>query len=258
MHTRTWIGIAAALCSAAAAAQRDPLATRGGWEAGVQASTYKYEEPNFARLEGDRVGASGAYTFTAANRAFSRLEGRFSYGELDYTGSGTSQGEPDHLLELRALAGRDYRAGNKVWAPYVGLGYRYLFADGRGVTSTGKLGYRRYSRYFYVPLGVALRIPLGERWVLAPRLEYDAFANGNQSTKLSDISPLLPDINNRQSRGHGARAELMFEGPRWSFGLWTHYWNIKDSDIQALTATIGLLEPGNTTRESGVEARLRF
>jgi Outer membrane protein beta-barrel domain len=258
MRVSVWIGIAAAVWAGAASGQRDPLATRGGWEAGVQASHYHYEEPNFAQWTGDRVGLSGSYTFLGDKRLHSRIEGRFSYGSLDYDGSGTRQNDPDRLYELRALAGRDYAIGRTVWAPYVGLGIRYLYNDSRGVTSTGKFGYRRTSRYFYLPLGVTLRVPLGERWVLAPQLEYDAFANGNQSTKLSDVSPLLPDINNRQSRGHGARAELRLEGPRWSFGLWTHYWSIKDSDIQPLTPTIGLLEPANTTHESGIDARYRF
>jgi hypothetical protein len=44
--------------------------------------------------------------------------------------------------------------------PYAGLGFRYLYNDLRGTSSTGAIGYRRESHYFYVPLGVTLRVPL--------------------------------------------------------------------------------------------------
>lgn len=251
-------GLVAALWAGLAFAQRDPLATRGGWEVGLQGSTYEYEEPNFALLEGERLGVSGAYTWLGPDYLHSRVEARYSYAELDYTGSGRLEDVPDHLIELRAIVGHDYRAGRLIWVPYIGLGYRSLYNDLRGVTTTGHIGYRRRSHYYYVPAGVTLRIPLGGEWTLVPQLEYDAFANGRQRTYLSDVSPLLPDITNRQQDGWGARAQLMFESRRWSFGVWTHYWDIKDSDIQPIGFGLGALEPANTTRESGIEVRYRF
>jgi hypothetical protein len=252
------VGLVAAAWSCAAAGQRDPLATRGGWEAGLQGSTYEYEEPDFALLEGERFGVTGSYTFLGPHYLHSRIEARYSYARLDYTGSGTSYDEPDHLIELRAIAGKDYRAGRVVWAPYVGVGYRFLYADGRGYTSTGAIGYRRKSRYYYLPVGVALRIPFGEGWIMVPRLEYDAFANGKQRTYLGDTGLGLNDVTNRQAEGWGARAQLMFERRHWSFGIWTQYWDIEDSDIQPIGLGLAGLEPANTTRESGVELRYRF
>lgn len=251
-------GLAVALWAGLALAQRDPLATRGGWELGLQGSTYEYEEPNFALLEGDRAGVVGGYTWLGPEYLHSRVEARYSYAELDYTGSGTLSDAPDHLLELRAIAGRDYRAGRIIWAPYVGLGYRYLYNDIRGITSTGHIGYRRKSRYYYVPLGVALRVPMGGGWVMVPQLEYDAFANGRQRSYLGDTGLGLRDVTNRQEDGWGARAQLMFETRRWSFGVWTHYWDIKDSDVQPIGFGLGALEPANSTRESGIELRYRF
>jgi hypothetical protein len=249
----TVLGLVAAAWTCAALAQRDPLATRGGWELGLQAAGYEYDEPFFATLEGERIGVSGSYTFTGPDYLYSRLEGRYSYAELDYTGSGTLSDLPDYILEFRAIAGRDYRAGRFVWSPYAGLGYRHLYNDLRGVSSTGAAGYRRKSRYYYLPVGVTLRIPMGADWVLAPHLEYDAFANGRQRSYLSDVSPLLPDVTNRQVRGRGVRGQLAFEGARWSVSLWSHYWKIKNSDIQ-----FGGIEPANSTHETGVEVRYRF
>ena len=251
-------GLIAAVCTTAAVAQRDPLATRGGWEVGLQGSTYEYEEPDFALLEGDRFGVTGSYTFLGPDHIHSRIEARYSYGELDYTGSGTLREVPDHILELRAIVGRDYRAGRFAWVPYAGLGYRHLYNDLRGVTSTGQFGYRRKSSYYYLPLGVTLRLPIGADWVFAPQIEYDAFANGRQRSYLGDTALGFNDVTNRQARGRGARGQLAFEGASWSFSLWSHYWKIKDSDVQAVGLGLAGLEPANVTRETGVELRYRF
>jgi hypothetical protein len=251
-------GLMAAVCTTAAVAQRDPLATRGGWEVGLQGSAYEYEEPDFALLEGGRFGVTGSYTFLGPDHLHSHIEARYSHAELDYTGSGTLADVSDHLIELRALAGLDFRAGRMIWAPYAGLGYRYLYNDLRGASSTGAVGYRRESRYYYVPVGVTLRLPMGGGWVFVPQLEYDAFAYGKQRSYLADTGLGFSDVTNRQARGRGARGQLAFEGPRWSFSVWSHYWNIKDSDIQAVGLGRAGLEPANTTRESGVELRYRF
>lgn len=258
MKRKLWAAAAAAAWALTSHAQGDPLATRGGWELGVQAAGYEYDEPFFATLEGARVGVSGAYTFLGKEDVHSRIEARYSYAKLDYTGSGTLSGVPDHLFEVRGLAGCDYRWGRYVLAPYAGVGFRYLYNDLRGMTSTGQNGYRRRSRYIYLPIGVTLRMPLGDAWVMAPQIEYDAFANGRQRTYLSDASPMLGNATNEQGRGRGARAQLSFEGPRWSVSLWTHYWKIKNSDIQPVAPASGVLEPANTTHETGVELRYRF
>lgn len=258
MRDSFWIGLAAAAWSAAAMAQRDPLATPGGWELGLQASAYRYEEPDFILLKGARIGATSTYTALWPDYMHSRFEARYSYAELDYIGSGTLSGVPDHLIELRAIIGRDYRAGPIVWSPYMGAGYRHLYNDLRGVGSTGAIGYRRRSEYWYLPAGVTLRFALGGQWVLAPQIEYDAFANGRQRSYLADTGLGFNDVANRQEKGYGARAQLMLEGRRWSFGLWTQYWNIKDSDIQPAGLGLSGLEPANNTRESGIEARYRF
>ncbi len=252
------LGLVAAAWTCVAVAQRDPLATKDGWEAGVQGSIYEYEEPNFALLEGERFGVTGAYTFLGPHYLHTRIEARYSYGELDYTGSGTMSGVPDYLFELRAVAGRDYRAGGMIWVPYVGLAYRHLYNDIRGFTSTGQIGYRRISRYYYLPVGVALRIPLGADWVMVPQLEYDAFANGKQRSYLGDTGLGFSDVTNRQAKGWGARAQLMFEERRWSFGLWAQYWDIEDSDLQSIGFGLAGLEPANKTREAGLELRYRF
>jgi hypothetical protein len=260
----------AAIAPAAPAQDATPpnlLLTQPGWEIGGQVSKYHYEEPDLFRfpsaaaqgvdkvtLKGNRVGVVAAYTGTAPNLVYSRIDGRVSYGSLKYKGSGTQEDNPDWTAEVRAVVGRDYLTGERfALSPYVGLGYRYLYSDIRGYSSTGAVGYRRYSEYWYAPIGLTMRMRAGDHWVFAPMLEYDAFIGGKQKSKLGDTGLGLSTAYNDQDRGRGYRVYLMVEGRHWSFGPWLHYWNIKDSDTAG-----GGLEPANWTREYGLELRYRF
>jgi hypothetical protein len=217
-------------------------------------------------LEGPQIGVVGAYTFTAPNRVYSRIDGRVAYGKLDYEsgGTGTSSDEPNWIAEVRGVIGRDYLVGERIaLSPYIGLGYRYLYNDGRGYTSTGHIGYRRYSQYWYAPIGLTMRMRTGDQWVFAPTVEYDAFIGGKQKTMLSDVAPGAPDVTNDQNRGRGYRVYLMMESRRWAFGPWLHYWNIKDSDVvflgfNSMGQPVGGQEPANKTTEYGLELRYRF
>lgn len=263
--------IATAVCAQDTAPTQNLLLTRTGWEIGGQVSKYKYEEPATAgfggmNLDGPQLGAVGAYTYVAPNRVYNRIDGRIAYGKLDYEsgGTGTSSDEPNWIAELRGVIGRDYLVGERIaLSPYIGLGYRYLYNDGRGYTSTGHIGYRRYSHYFYAPIGVTMRMRAGDQWVFAPTVEYDAFIGGRQVTYLSDVAAGAPDPVNDQNRGRGYRVYLMAEGRRWSFGPWLHYWNIKDSDVvflgfDSMGRPVGGQEPANKTTEYGLELRYRF
>ncbi len=245
----------------------NPLATRRGFEVGGQIAHYHYEEPDFAKLIGNRAGLVGAYTFPARwNRVFFRVDGRASYGLLTYQGSGTQNNVPDSIFETRVVAGLDFFPGSRVsLSPYLGLGYRYLYNDLRGYAQSGGqvfAGYRRYSNYLYLPLGLTMRVGIDDGWVLVPTVEADVFLQGKQLTKLSDSGQGYIDVTNRQDKGAGHRVSLMFEKSRWTFGVWTHYWHIKDSDVQFAGVVQGVPrfggEPENYTRESGIEFRYRF
>ena len=253
-------GIAGAIFLAASArAQTDLLATRPGLELGGQVARYRYHEPGM-QLTGNRAGAVGAYVLVGSEtRLFARMEARGSYGSLTYAGSGTLHAVPDWVLEARFVGGRDFfPAGGISLSPYLGLGYRRLYNDLRGYSSTGAVGYRRYSSYLYAPLGLTSRIRTGSRWVLAPGIEYDAFLRGKQISKLSDAGLGDNDVSNTQDSGVGYRVSLMAETERWVFGLWMHYWHIRDSDLQPSSPGTLAYEPENWTREGGFELRYRF
>jgi hypothetical protein len=255
--------ILGAICPVAAAqsnAPQDLLLTRQGVEIGGQLAHYHYKEPGLIDITGNRAGVVGVFTFVnPAQRLFTRIDVRGSYGSLKYEGSGTINGVPDWIAEARIVSGKDFLPGSGVsLSPYAGLGYRFLFNDLRGYSSSGAVGYRRYSNYSYAPIGLTSRISISEQWVLAPTLEYDAFIHGQQISKLSDAGLGDPDVTNTQNGGFGYRVSIMAETGHWAFGPWLHYWHIRDSDLQRINATTLGLEPANWTREVGFELRYRF
>jgi len=233
-----------------------PLARGDQWELGWQVSRYRYDEPDLMHLSGYRGGLVAAYTFEDGN-VFNRLDVRGSYGQVRYEGTGVMEGVPDYLVEARWVIGtrldRQYKP-----APYAGLGYRYLFNDSRGLTSTGAVGYRRYSNYLYAPVGVSWRAPGPGDWALVPTLEWDFFLHGWQITKLSDTGLGNSDVTNSQTSGFGYRLAAMFDNGVWTWGPWLHYWDIKKSDLQPIGMGQVGWEPANHTLEFGVEIRRRF
>lgn len=257
-----WIAFLLAVAQVATAQPaRDPLATRPGLELGGQLANYDYREPNVAELKGERLGAVAAWT-VVDRVAFAKLDLRASYGLLTYQGSGTLNDVPDLILETRALVGIDFVGESASLSPYAGWGYRYLYDDLRGFTSTNAKGYRRYSNYYYIPIGVTARFALGGGWVLAPTLEKDFFMYGRQNTSLSDLGAGFNDVTNRQDTGRGHRVSLMFERDEWAFGVWNNYWHIDDSHCVPPVVVNGACqtthEPENYTREYGLEVRYRF
>ena len=238
----------------------DPLLTHRGWEVGGQLSQYRYEEPNIgAKIWGPRVGVIGAYTYASASHWFFKIDGRNAFGLLKYEGSGTQDSVPDWILETRAVLGKDFlpRSGVSL-SPFAGLGYRYLYNDLRGATSTGAIGYQRYSQYFYAPVGLTSRFHVNSKWVIAPTIEYDYFIKGRQKTQFTDIAQGFIDANNKQDKGYGYRLSVMAEHGPWAFGPWMHYWNIEDSDIVPIGFGVRGFEPKNETREVGLEVKYRF
>ena len=250
--------------SPVAAAQKsippDPALTRSGWEIGGQLSDYSYEEPTLgAKIWGGRVGVTGGYTHTSASRWFFKVDGRYAYGSLKYEGSGTTDSVPDSIAETRMVIGRDFLPRSGVsFSPFAGIGYRYLYNDLRGTTSTGAVGYQRYSYYLYAPLGFTSRIDVNAKWVIATTVEYDYFIRGEQVTQFTDVGAGYNDASNTQNKGYGYRFSVMAEKGSWAVGPWMHYWNIEDSDIVPIGFGIRGFEPENETREYGLEVKYRF
>jgi hypothetical protein len=237
------------------------------WELGVEISHVKYEEPEMEE-DGVMYGIIGSYTYH--NGFMFRAEGRFGYGQVDYSSpvSGTVDGIDDYTLELRGLAGYDVALSKSCWfTPYIGIGYRYLDDDSSGrISSTGALGYDRESNYVYSPIGVRLIADLQNGWSIGGTAEYDVFWWGKQISYLSGVGPGYNDVSNRQTSGYGLRGSLelqkKFTDTHWAIEPYIRYWHIGESEHSDLTlygVRIGeAWEPENKSTEYGINLLIRF
>jgi hypothetical protein len=271
-------------------------------EFGTDSYGYRYAEPNLNvhdtgyfyglfssythRIRENQQIASWKDLFGKGNTInMFRLEGRFGYGYVDYSGSGTWDNIRDYVVEGRILAGQDIPVSDSaLFTPYVGYGYRYLndnfssvpdrVLDGQNYYS----GYDRESSYSYVPLGVESRFLLPSQWSLGLTLEYDFFIGGKQVSHLEDqqfggVYPGYDPLTNDQEDGMGMRASFRIQKDSGRFSLFVEpfvrYWHIKDSKIEFVTINGQLVpaggglyeagqEPDNNTTEYGIKAGARF
>jgi hypothetical protein len=245
-------------------AELSPLQTQTGNNISLSLSSYQYQEPGLVSLKGSKIGLDMLAIQVLQNGLFIRGDLRYAFGTVDYNsnGTGSASGEPDWYIETRTLVGKDWWVQGMVLSPFTGLGYRFLFNDGRGVTSTGASGYRRESNYFYLPLGVSDRFRLTEQSNLETQLEYDYLLSGRQITRLTDTGLGFSNVTNNQHTGYGLKLSVMYQKNNWAIGNYLHYWNIGRSDSTILYRNGTLYgtawEPKNNTVELGIKILQRF
>lgn len=249
-------------------AQVMPLTTTSSSELGLEISNYRYEEVSngtfFMANDGNKVGILASFSQALAGNWFWGADARQAHGNVSYSsvGSGSKGNNPDIITEVRITGGKDYAIDTQLLAPYFGLGYRELYNDLRGYTTSGSSGYRRISHYAYVPLGVTHRFRIGPQARFSTSLEYDLLLEGWQQSFLSDVKPTSNDPVNTQRNGYGLRLIANYETLNWSAGAFMNYWSMADSD-QSLHTLGGvpaglIMEPQNATRELGITFKLRF
>lgn len=273
-----------------AESQSDNQLKEQTWELGTEISHITYKEPTVSVEEkGMMYGILGSFTYhNAAARLpegienfMFKAEGRFSYGQVDYTGSGTVDNINDYMLEFRGLGGLDFSVLKaSTLTPYTGIAYRYLNDDMSGkVSSTGALGYERESNYIYTPLGIETITRYENGWSIGATAEYDFFWWGKQKSNLSSARLYnstvgyysYPDIENRQTKGYGLRGSIKLQKKGRTFDVaiepFVRYWNIEDSKtvtastvsengLWLITATF--VEPKNNSTEFGCKLALNF
>jgi hypothetical protein len=243
-------------------ARHDVLATHSGADLGFQISDYRYREPGLdVNIYGPKYGLNLLLTGKVTDNAFIAADLRGALGWSNYTGSGRHNDNFEDLGDIRLLGGYDFFLDRFSLSPFTGIGYRDLYSDDRGRTDTGFYGYRRENQLLYLPLGIEPRFRVTPESRVAVDMEYDYVITGWQSSKLSDVTPLLPDLTNTQRSGNGFRGSVMWEMPTWSAGPFFNYWNIDQSDSTCATTLYVLAcghEPSNHTFEFGGQFRLHF
>lgn len=245
------------------------LATQTSNTIGLTVSGYQYKEPSVnVVINSPLVGVDYSGIYAWGNDWFVKGDAHYAYGSAKYMGSGTQNNIPYSYSELRGLVGHDFsftELGGFTLAPYIGIGYRYLFDNQAGSTTTGARSYNRSSTYVYLPIGVMHRMRINGAHKLETTFEYDYLIQGTQVSNLSQASSSLPDITNQQNRGYGLRLSSMYQLEQWSFGPYANYWNIQNSNYVAQSTTIGGVrytanwyEPANTTIEVGLKLAYSF
>lgn len=248
-------------------AQEAPLVPVHDYGISASISYFDYKEDSIdMEIDGPMFGIAGRYDFhDTYSRLMVGLQGELSYGSTDYDGS-TWGGAPvtedsdDMIVELRGLAGLDFRPGSDwLLTPYLGLGYRYWYNDIKG---TG--GYTREVQYFYLPLGLEVTRRLNANWRLRLTTEGDLLLSGAADSELSDVFAGLNDTTNKTDFGDGwgARVSLEVRTDNFSIEPFFRYWDIDESDTDTLTlygTPIGLVvEPANTTEIYGLQVSYYF
>lgn len=163
-------------------------------------------------LRAINVGAEYTGTLLLKKNWFMRGNIMGAYGKVDYSSytTETIDGQKNWYIDARVLFGKDYLFDRFILAYYSGLGYRFLYHDFRGITSTGARGYRRKSNYLYLPIGVEYTVSFLENSKFITNLEFDLLLIGRQKSYRSDIGPSNSDITNKQTRGFAARLNFKY------------------------------------------------
>ncbi|WP_051345908.1 hypothetical protein [Thermodesulfovibrio yellowstonii] len=228
-----------------------------------------YKEPGVMTEKGWFYGLTGSYTLKTDIGQNLKLavgpELKLAKGTVKYSSSksGSMSGIDDTLFEARLLGGVEW-AFQKDMAvkPYIGFGYRSLVDDSEGkTTSTGALGYERWIRYYYIPVGVAYTYKFSDGWTFKAQAEYDWFIRGKVTSYLGYV-PGYEDIKNTQKSGYGLRGsvEVSKNFKTWAVSAkpYIKYWNIKDSEVTVDSAGRAWIEPRNHSTEVGLGVTINF
>ena len=222
-------------------------------------SYYYYEEPNFMNDTSDpvlySVGSRNWEVPVEDNNSWQfHYTAEVTRGWVNYSGSGTLDKD---YYKFRGEAYAGYQFEN--FTPIIGLGYRWLYDDSGGETSsTGALGYDRQSQYFYLPVGCIFNFNED----IKVKGQFNYLLAGRQTSYLSDIAG-FSDVENKQSSGWGVDFTIDYNlTDKTSLYSFYRHWDIEKSDTASGTFAGALIfqafEPANTTTEAGIGIAFKF
>lgn len=232
-----------------------------------QLGTTNYRETYVERVDGEKLmqeeasmfGVQGSVTRAFRNGGQAKLSGSFATGDADYTGSyqGGNYGDVriGNLDRYAATAELEYKYGSRDWNDIVfgtGVGFRRLVDR---LDQAGPGGYKRENDRVYLSVSVERQFAAGE-WLFTPQFKYKHLVWGVQR---SDIEG---GLKMKQDKGYGTELALAISHKNAWHGLtvtpYLRTWDIKDSETVRLSATTGVYEPRNKTKEIGVTLSLAF
>lgn len=234
------------------------------WQLGTEISHISYKEPNVMDEKGAMYGVLTSFTYRN-NLEMLRAEGRFSYGQVDYTStsSGTMDGIDDYMLEFRGLGGYDFKIfETSTLTTYAGIGYRYLNDNmSKRTTTKNAAGYEREIGYTYSPIGIETDTPLENGWSAGSTLEFDYFWTGTVDSNMGNITGYF-DISNDLDKGYGWRASIRLrnKGKDIDFLIesFIRAWRIEESNSTKDAGGTTWVEPKNNSTEYGIKLAVMF
>ena len=218
---------------------------------GIGISQYAYREPSLGVMQDGWLGIAQA-KWAPDNLRFKNwpltLLGQATFGYADYSGSGTMANQPTSIYQLQVESPHTEWVKGYQISP--GLGYRYLYNDARGTTSTNYSGYRRTSEYLFASLGVER--PFGENWRATATGYY--LLTGRQTSNLFDVGgnyATQGPIQNTQRHGFGWKAGICKTYQALDFCSNFEYWQIGASDNDYFVfngRSYPVFEPANHTK----------
>jgi hypothetical protein len=228
--------------------------TSEGLELSSKLGFYEYKEPGYMKIDGPILGVGAKYSLALGSDDFVQIDATGMAGFLDYQGSGNLNNTENYSTDVRALYLKNYTLKEgTVLTPYAGLGYRFLYNDLRGVTTTGAGGYRRLSHYIYLPVGIFAYLKDGYGNKIELNGELGVLIRGYQQSYLSDVFSNVSDIKNEQKTGHNLRLSALYKFDHFYVGPYYNRWSVGRSSVEN-----GWVEPKNSTNELGLILKLKY
>ena len=210
----------------------------------VEVRKYQYDEPDIMSKYSDLpLFGLGIDYFAPMNTGQLHTRIKYSTGMTDYSSKNTGKTYDDitHVFTLESV----YALNVEKFQLFSGIGYRWLYDDWGGKTSTtGHSTYDRRSRYLYVPIGFSYRNRSNR--IISTQL--NVLVSGNQKSYLGAVSN-AGDISKDQNAGYGLSVNYKLNE---SIHFFSEYWDIERSETFQ-----GYYEPQNETFETGMRFYLR-
>ncbi len=251
-------GSALSFLTAAVVAVVSPFsyASYPGLGVAVGGSRVEYEEPGLMSEKGLLWGAHIAFMNPPNEQVSFRVQGSLVLGSMDYEGSlvdlqsGASRphstSTQDAVFDIQGdLAAITNAEGAVLFRFYAGLGMRYWQdrIEGAG-------GYRRYTTYYFLPVGAMASAELGSSLELSVEAQYNVWLLGENQTFLSDLNPAYEDLKFKQNSGSGYQLAVqatLYNTTYRPFARFVYQaWDVEDSE-PGITGGSIWYEPKNNT-----------
>ena len=243
--------------------------------------TYREYEKDGSRLmqqKGNLWSINAGVKYRFNDRHAAKLEGRYSRGKTDYTGSvqyitedyiddsasygsATLKNAPRHAYDIRALYEYTLPINDRFSITAgAGLGHRVL----RDLSSRiDPNDYDRKNRTTYAQINTGVNIALPANFEISPRIAYNRAVKGRQYS----YEPDQVETRMKQGGGQGIEVEVpvskkFANGSKISLAPFYRGWKVKESNLTVTeeydSYGLGSIEPKNHTHETGIRLQYSF